>query len=87
MPVAKPLMTLALCFGLGLGLSPTLRAAHACSCADTDSWHLELEPITGDGEVAVEAAFWPGTAYFSADAEAGRLDLGGDDSLVLERTP
>jgi hypothetical protein len=84
MPLAKPLMTLALCFGLGLGLAPTLRTAHACSCDDNASWQLELEQITGDGDPAVEAAFWPAEASLG---DQDTLYLGVGNTLVLERQP
>jgi hypothetical protein len=80
------LWTIALCFGLGLGLAPTLRSAHACECPDPGIFWLELEQIEGDGELAVEESSWPATATISDDAGTTVLDL-GSQQLGLERVP
>lgn len=55
---SRALLTVGLCFGLGLGFAPTLRLAHACSCLDVPYWDLGLESIIGDGDLGVEEAFW-----------------------------
>ena len=78
-------LTLGLCFGLGLGFAPSLRSAHACSCLDSASWRLALETITGDGDPSGEEAFWPEEASL-ADDEPPTLYLAvsSTEGLVLE---
>jgi hypothetical protein len=90
MPLRRGILTtlcsLTLCFGIGLGLAPALRSAHACSCVGSASWRLTLEQITGDGDPAVEQAYWPAEASLS-DYQGGSLYLGENHSLALERQP
>jgi len=57
----KSLWTIALCFGLGLGLAPTVRSAHACSCDETSGWSLTLEQISAVDPTA-EGEFWSSEA-------------------------
>ena len=78
------LLTIAACFGLGLGLSPTLSVAHACSCAGTAWWRLELREVSveGEGDVAAETALWPVEASFT-DQFGNSLWIGTD--IALER--
>lgn len=57
----KSLWTIALCFGLGLGLAPTVRSAHACSCIESSGWVLTLEGISAV-DSAAEEEFWSSTA-------------------------
>jgi hypothetical protein len=83
MSMPNAFLTIALCFGLGLGLAPTLRSAHACSCVDEDFWKLELEQISGDGELAAEQEFWT----TDASLYEGSLWLSSNDVLGLERIP
>jgi hypothetical protein len=83
MSLPKAFLTIALCFGLGLGLAPTLRSAQACSCLDEDFWKLELEQISGDGELAVEQGFWTTDALLTE----GDLLLKFGDTLCLRRIP
>lgn len=83
MTMPKALLTIALCFGLGLGLAPNLRVAHACSCLDEDFWRLELEQISGDGELSLEQEFWTTDAWLYE----GYLRLSSNDAFGLERIP
>lgn len=84
------LLTLALCFGLGLGFAKTIRFAHASSCIDQGYWRLALEKITGQDDAGAEAAYWTAEASFTTDDSEANLylvlDLGGI-SLELERLP
>jgi hypothetical protein len=82
------LLTVGLCFGLGFGLAPTVRSAHACSCGDSASWELDLETITGDGDPSVEQTFWTAEASLGDGGEPSlylRASSSDGHSLELER--
>ena len=70
------LLTIALCFGLGLGLASTVRSAHACSCVEVSGWTLTLEQISGS-DPAAEEAFWSSEAAIFDNTQV---------SLELEHT-
>jgi hypothetical protein len=85
MSLPKTLLTVALCFGIGLGLAPTIRSAHACSCVDTAYWRLALEEISDDS--LVEQDFWSAEASLQEDSLFLVDDSvdGGGRLLELER--
>ncbi|MCA9693491.1 MAG: hypothetical protein KC636_28100 [Myxococcales bacterium] len=74
MPPRVPWTTIGLCFGLGLALAPMLRPARACSCG-VPSLEAALREIAGEGDRAVEEAYW----------EAGATFDGYDDGPVRVR--
>jgi hypothetical protein len=79
--------TIALCFGLGLGLAPAVRSAHACSCADISGWDLALEQIEGEGDPTFEQTFWSSDAtIFRGEYFGHGLEIGATD-LHLRRVP
>lgn len=87
--VRRTLLTLAACFGLGLGLAPMIRSAHACSCIESAEWRLERVELTGDGDVEVEAQRWPTAAWLSRTADSSasngeRVELRAPQGLELE---
>jgi hypothetical protein len=84
------LLTLALCFGLGLGLAPTIRSAHACSCIDTASWRLARAAIIGDGDPVAEEAFWAAEAALEDEGTPSlylAVEQGQGLLIELERQP
>jgi hypothetical protein len=79
------LWTIALCFGLGLGLAPAVRSAHACSCIEHSGWVLNLEQITGEGDPIVEEAFWSRPTGFSTSYDPDALLNVANDRVWLRR--
>ncbi|MEZ4428868.1 MAG: hypothetical protein R3A51_14420 [Nannocystaceae bacterium] len=83
------LATITLCFGVGLGLGPLIPQARACSCAGPTSTGAS-PVILGDGDVAVERAYWTPEIELSAESNQslphqGALFLGADEEpLRLE---
>jgi hypothetical protein len=73
MPRSRRALPLILCFGLGLGLAPTLRPADARSCG-TASWQLERLSLEGEGERELEEAYWEATMWLT--------DEGGDQAAA-----
>lgn len=57
-------LTVGVCFGVGLGLAPSLPVAHASKC-NIPGMSLELETIEGDADPDPEEAYWSPTASIS----------------------
>jgi hypothetical protein len=79
-------LTVGLCFGIGLGLAPTLPIAHASKCA-VPYLTLELEAIEGDVDPDAEQAFWSREASIDDFEDDPILDLSvtGSGPIELER--
>ena len=50
-------LTVGVCFGVGLGLAPSVPVAHASKC-NIPGMSLELEAIEGDADPDPEEAYW-----------------------------
>ena len=78
-------LTVSLCFGVGLGLAPTLPVAHAWKCT-VPYLTLELETIEGDADPDAEQAFWSRDASIDDFEDDPILDLyiAGREPIELE---
>jgi hypothetical protein len=67
------LLSIAVCFGIGLALGQSIPEAQALSCATNEQVYLTLSSIDGDGDVSVEEAFWLGEAFM--ESYEGTIDF------------
>jgi hypothetical protein len=80
------ILTVGLCFGLGLGLARALPVAHASKC-DVPTLKLELDAIEGDTDPTVEQNFWTSRAALTnADADDPTLHLTLDGPGALTQS-
>lgn len=77
------LMTIGLCFGVGVGLAPMLSTAHAFKC-DVPWLTLELEAVEGTADPTLEEETWSADATIEDFGDRPVLSLDGQ-SLTLEQ--
>ncbi|MEZ4451968.1 MAG: hypothetical protein R3B09_21070 [Nannocystaceae bacterium] len=83
----RAILTLGLCFGIGLGLAPTLPQAQACSCLSEPFWKLSLASIEGDGDRSVEETYWESAMWLDAEGRDARTQFDTHSGVALRRTP
>lgn len=87
------LLTLMLCFGVGVGLAPRVQVAHACKCdLAGESYALRLVELSGsvDDEVllAEQQAAWPSETDLTAtSASTLRFAFDVEHAMTMEVAP
>jgi hypothetical protein len=77
----QAILTVGVCFGIGLSLAPLISMAHAYKC-DGSQLTLELDSIEGDADSTIEDEFWANTGWLTGfDAPSLRLTLDGPEPV------